>query len=99
MSEITTLGDQSICRLANLAEELLCKTLLVLPHGNADPERLFSMVNKIETDQRSSLLPSTVSDLISVTIPLCYESGSPFTPPLLESAKEATLYNLGQNYL
>ena len=45
MGEITTLSDKTIHRFGNLAE--LCKILLVLPHGNADPERLFSMVNKM----------------------------------------------------
>ena len=86
MSEIT-LSDQTIYRFGNLAK--LCKILLVLPHGNADPERLFSMVSKIETDQRSSLLPSTVADLISVKVNTsseCYESESLITPSLLTSA-------------
>ena len=92
MGEITTLSDRSIHRFGNLAG--LCKILLVLPHGNADPERLFSMVIKIETDQRNSLLPSTVSDLISVkinTVPVCHESAS---PALLDSAKKATISNI-----
>ena len=39
-----------------------CKTLLVL-HSTADPERLFSMIGKVDTSQRSSLLPSTVCDI------------------------------------
>ena len=48
------------------------------------------MVNKIETDQRSSLLPSTVSDLISVkinTIPVCHESECLLTPAMLDSVQ------------
>ena len=35
----------------------LCKVLLVLTHTTSDPERLFSMVRKIETDHHGSLLP------------------------------------------
>ena len=45
-----------------------CKTLLVLPHSTADPERLFSMIGKVDTSQRSSLLPSTECDILSVKI-------------------------------
>ena len=96
MSEIT-LSDQTIYRFGNLAK--LCKILLVLPHGNADPERLFSMVSKIETDQRSSLFPSTVADLISVKVNTsseCYESESLITP-LLSSAKQATTTSLSSS--
>ena len=97
MSEIT-LSDQTIYRFGNLAK--LCKILLVLPHGNADPERLFSMVSKIETDQRSSLLPSTVADLINVKVNTsseCYASESLITPSLLSSAKQATTTSLSSS--
>ena len=45
-----------------------CKTLLVLPHSTANPERLFSIISKIDTSQRSSLLPSTVWSALSVKI-------------------------------
>ena len=96
MNEITLI-DQTIYRFGNLTK--LCKILLVLPHGNADPERLFSMVSKIETDQRSSLLPSTVADLISVKVNTsseCYESESLITP-LLSSAKQATTTSLSSS--
>ena len=68
--------------------------------GGWDPERLFSMVSKIETDQRSSLLPSTVADLISVklnTSSECYESESLITPSLLSSAKQATTTSLSSS--
>ena len=47
---------------------VLCPILLVLPHSNADPERLFSMVRKIETVERRQLDTSTVCDLLSVKI-------------------------------
>ena len=48
-------GDVDAKRFGNLTES--CKVLLILPHSTADPERLFSMIGKME---RSSLLPSTV---------------------------------------
>ena len=83
-------GDTSEKRFGNLS--LLCKTLLVLPHSNADPERLFSMVRKVETEQRGSLQPSTVQDLISVkmnTDPFYFDCHQLFTSELLRSAKSA----------
>ena len=58
MSKITGISDTSEQRFGHLAQ--LCKILTVLPHANADPERLFSMVNKVETEQHSSLHASTV---------------------------------------
>ena len=70
----------------------LAKILLILPHSNADPERLFSMVRKIETDQRKQLDPSTVCDLLSVKINdnPCYSNQPLMTPIMLISAKSAT---------
>ena len=44
----------------------LAKILLVLPNSNADPERLFSMLGKIETQSHSLLSPSTTCDLLTV---------------------------------
>lgn len=49
---------------SNLAR--LAKILLVLPHSNADPERLFSMLGKIETQSQSQLNSSTTCDLLTV---------------------------------
>ena len=49
---------------SNLAR--LAKILLVLPHSNVEPERLFSMVGKIETQSRSLLSSSTTCDLLTV---------------------------------
>ena len=71
----------------------LAKVLLVLPHSNADPERLFSMVRKIETELRGNLDPSTVCDLLSVKVnndQPCYDSKHLMTESLIASAKTAT---------
>ena len=87
MGQILKSGDYSQKRFHNLSK--LCKILLVLPHSNADPERLFSMVQKVETEQRSSLKPSTVQDLVSVKMNIdspCFERQSLFTTELLKSA-------------
>ena len=47
MGCISKPGDSSRKIFEQLAK--LCKILLVLSHSNADPERLFSMVQKVET--------------------------------------------------
>ena len=69
----------------------LCKRLLVLPHSTADPERVFSMVKKVEMDHRGSLLPATVRSLLHVKLnsdESCHESQ--FSSKLLQTAKTAT---------
>ena len=88
-------GDVDAKRFGNLAE--FFKVLLVLPHSTADPERLFSMIGKVDTSQRSSLLPSTVCDILSVTINTdqeCFRSKELFTPHLLAKAKSATMHSM-----
>ena len=49
MAEQKAITDSASLRFGTLAQQ--AKTLLILPHSNADPERLFSMVIKIETEQ------------------------------------------------
>lgn len=44
------------------------KTLLSIPHSNASCERVFSMLKKVSTDQRSLLLPDTVKAILRVKI-------------------------------
>ena len=39
---------------------------LSLPHSNADPERCFSILRKIQTDQRGNLCQKTINSLLSV---------------------------------
>ena len=84
-------GESGVKRFGNLSN--LCKLLLVLPHSTADPERLFSIISKVDTSQRSSLLPSTVCDILSVKLNVdqdCYQSKELFTPSLLHQARRAT---------
>ena len=83
---------------ANLAH--LAKILLVLPHSNADPERLLSMLGKIETQSRSLLSPSTTCDLLTVKLnhdAHCYLSEDLVTDKLLQEAKSATRRSLQKN--
>ena len=83
-------GEATAKRFGNLAK--FCKTLLVLPHSTADPER-FSMIGKVDTSQRSNLHPSTVYDILRVKFNTdleCYKSKELFTPNLLCHAKTAT---------
>ena len=46
----------------------LSKVLLTLPHSNADTERVFSMLKKIQTDSRDNLSDQTIHSLLSVKI-------------------------------
>ena len=84
-------GEASPKRFGHLAG--FCKNLLILPHSTADPERLFGVIGKIDTSQRSNLQPQTVCNLLSVKINVdqeCYKSKELFTPNLLYQAKTAT---------
>ena len=83
------------CR--DVIREYGCRTQFVifasgpLPNSNADSERVFSMVKKIDTDSRFDLGQDTLCALLSCKINIednCYQ----FQPPaeLLKSAKSAT---------
>ena len=85
--------DSSLLTFPSLGK--LAKIALVLPHSNADPERLFSTVKKVETSQRGHLKTSTTTNLISVNHPVaCFQSSSLLTPELLKLAKGATMASL-----
>ena len=88
-------GEVGAKRFGDLAN--FCKLLLVLPHSSADPKRLFSMLGKVETSQRSSLLASTVCDVLSVKLNVdheCYQNKKLFTLHLLGQARSATTRSL-----
>ena len=58
--------------------EKFITTILLIPHINADCERLFSMVRKNRTESRSSMAVGTLSALIATKINLfgnlkCYQ--------------------------
>ena len=61
-----TVTDLETLRFEKLSP--LAKALLVFPHSNADPERLFSMVRKIYTELRRQMEPSTLGSLLSVKV-------------------------------
>lgn len=44
----------------------LMKALLCIPHSNAQSERVFSMLKKIRTDQRSDLCKDSINSLLTV---------------------------------
>ncbi|CAC5416636.1 unnamed protein product [Mytilus coruscus] len=46
----------------------LSKVVLALPHSNADTERTFSMLKKIQSDPRDNLANKTIHGLLSVKI-------------------------------
>ena len=49
-------GDEDAKHFGDLAN--MCKLLLILPHSTADPERLFSVIGKVDTSQRSTSINS-----------------------------------------
>ena len=55
IGDMKTVIDLETLRFEKLSQ--LTKALLVLPHSNADPERLFSMVRKINTELRRQMDP------------------------------------------
>ena len=80
--------DLETLRFGKLAQ--LSKALLVLPHSNADPERLFSMVRKIYTELRRHMDPTTLSDLLSVKLnndSPCYLNETLMSENFIETAK------------
>ena len=99
ITDVTDPGNTEEKRFEQLSR--LCKVLLVLPHSTADAERLFSMIKKIETDQRSCLSPATVRNLLSMKINThhsCFQTSQLFSPELLSAAKTATQRSLHQDY-
>ena len=88
MAKVEIVTDLETLRFGTLA-----RLAIILPLSNVDPERLFSMVRKISTEQRRQLDPSTVRDLLSVKInndSNCYDNKSLMTDSLLSSARSAT---------
>ena len=69
---------------------------LLMPHSNAGSERVFSMVNKIDTEHRSELAQDTIAALLSVKVNCTADTHS-YEPPatVLHMSKKATMnYNL-----
>ena len=95
MGELKSITDSALLRFGTLSH--LAKILLVLPHSNADPERLFSMVRKIDTEQRRRLDSSTVCDLLCSEInndSACYDNKFRLSDKFLRSVKLDTRRSL-----
>lgn len=92
VEDITTVTDLNSLRFGKLAQ--LSKALLLLPHSNADPERLFSMVRNIYTEQTRQMDPTTLNSLLCVKInngTPCFENKSlVMSESIIESATTAT---------
>ena len=67
----------------------IAKLILILPHSNAEEERVFSMIRKNKTAFRASLDPKgTLSSIL--TIKLAHEPTADFPKAVLKQAKSAT---------
>ena len=90
MADVRSVADLHSFHFGVLSS--LAKILLVLPHSNTDPEILFSMVRKIQTEQRKQN-SSTLCDLLCVKVNNanpCYGNQLLMTQTMLSSAKSAT---------
>ena len=100
VGDVRTVTDLETLRFGKLAE--LSKALLVLPHSNADPERLFSMVRKIYTELRRHMDPTTLSDLLSVKLNNdnpCYLNETLMSENFIETAKKSYTDKLTNSYI
>ena len=78
--------------------KVLFATLLCLPHSNADSERAFSHVRKINTEYRKSLGVDTLTNYLQVKLNCelkCYKVQP--TKDMIQSAKSAT-YNYNKSH-
>ena len=86
MGEVKLVTDLCTLRFDILSK--LAKVLDVLPHSNADLERLFSMVRNISTQQRSQ--PPLCVIYLVLRLTMTTLSKSLMTNNLLSTAKSAT---------
>lgn len=73
----------------------LMRALLCIPHSNASSERVFSMLKKIYTDQRTDLCSETINALLSVKLNIdtcCFNTDIP-TEMLKALKKASKTYN------
>ena len=85
-SQVT--GVSLFPRLATIA-----KIVLVLPHSNADAERVFSVVGLNKTKTRNSLaLDGTLSSIMTIKMAgALLQVGAP--PAIIKASKKAVQYN------
>ena len=73
----------------------LMRAILSIPHSNASSERVFSMLKKIQTDQRADLCHDSINALLSIKVNMntcCYDTVP--SASLLKNLKKASkLYN------
>lgn len=83
----TPMGDAMYPNLS-----MLVLQLLAIPTSNADCERVFSVVRRIKTDFRSSLLPDTISSLIGIHFNSPFQccEQTEYSSSLLDKAKVCT---------
>lgn len=91
---MSQMGPNNACKFPKLS--LLIKSALVLPHGNADVERSFSVNGNVLTDSRTEMSPETLNGLLLVKDTLKFydpvqslPSSIPLTKDLLRSCRLA----------
>ena len=95
MGELRSILDSTVLQFDTISH--LAKIMLVLPHSNANLERLFSMVRKFDTEQRRRLGSSTLCDLLCTKINnVCYDNKYLLSDWFLRSVETATRRSLVQ---
>ncbi|XP_052072587.1 uncharacterized protein LOC127710681 [Mytilus californianus] len=88
----TSIGNLKLPSVKQQFQHLfaLSKVVLALPHSNADTERTFSMLKKIQSEPRDNLADKTIHSLLSVKInnPTDCHQYKP-EPELVKAAKSA----------
>ena len=99
IGDINIVTDLEHLRFEKLSQ--LAKALLVLPHSNAEPERVFSIVRNIYTELRRQMDPSILSSLLSVKVNsnnACYLNQELMTDAFITSVKSVTQRSLQNEY-
>lgn len=94
-TEIKCITIVNTCTLRFNLLSHLALNILGLPHSNADPERCFSILRKIDTDSRGNLSHNTIMSLMNCNFNIecnCFE----YTPSksVLSKAKNACSSNM-----
>lgn len=92
--EVGEMKDEGKPRFPHLTT--LAKGLLILPHGNADVERIFSHLKLIHTDKRNLLGASTINSILHAKFQdtPCYSFKPDFK--LIAESKKATKRHLSR---
>ena len=95
LHNVTQIGS-TIPLYANLL--VLVRALLAIPASNADSERCFSMVRKIDSEDRSHLERSTVASLLALKLNIDQDCFDYTPPPELLKLNKSAVWKYNQEH-